>query len=271
MGARVRRKKQDFHGNIFWVTMCDLFIGMFMIFATLFFAFCANTGQGASAAVTQATKAAAQIIVEKMQTKNVKAVLKPETVEQIELKPEERADVEIDPFSGMAKISDMELFELNKAELTPKGREFLAKFLPVYLDEVLMGDLRKYLTYVVIQGHTDSQLFRGSYTPQEQYMKNMHLSMNRAYNVANFAFQISKNKPYYKDLTHIIRVEGASFSKPVYVDGKENYMLSRRVELRLVLKEQKLDVLQQFFTRGTKGSSNKSPAGGSNQYYEKLR
>jgi len=271
MGAKVRRKKQEFHGNIFWVTMSDLFIGMFMIFATLFFAFCANTGQGASAAATQATKAAAQVIVEKLQTHDINAIIKPETVEHVELKPEEKKiDVEIDPFSGMAKISDMELFELNKSELTPNGKKFLAKFLPVYLDEVLMSDLRKYVTYVVVQGHTDSQLFRGSYTPQEQYMKNMNLSMNRAYNVANFAFQVSKNKPYYKDLTHIIRVEGASFSKPVFVDGKENYMLSRRVELRLVLKEQKLDVLQQFFTRGTSGSSKSKEAGGSKQHYEKL-
>lgn len=252
MAAKVRRKKQEYHGNIFWVTMTDLFIGMFMIFATLFFAFSANTGQNARAAVTNTTKASVSSIVRKMQSKNINAVARPETVNKEELKPtDKKIDVEIDPFTGMAKISDMELFELNKSELTPIGKEFLGKFLPVYLDEVLMGDLRKYILYIVIQGHTDSQLFKGSFSPQEQYMKNMNLSINRAYNVANYAFQISKNKPYYKDLTHIIRVEGASFSKPVFVDGKENYALSRRVELRLVLKEQKFDVLQQFLQRGT--------------------
>ena len=258
MGAKVRRKKQDLHGNIFWVTMSDLFIGMFMIFATLFFAFCANTGQGATAAATQAAQKAAQHIVEKMQDQNINAVIKPETVEYVEYKPtDQKVDVEIDPFSGMAKISDMELFELNSAVLTPKGKQFLTKFLPVYLDSVLTGELKKYVTYIVVQGHTDSHLFKGNYTEQEQYMKNMDLSMNRAYNVANFAFNISKGKPYYKDLTHIIRVEGASFSKPIMVNKKEDYRLSRRVELRLVLKEQKFDVLQQFLQGMSQASYEK--------------
>ena len=269
MGAKVRRKKQEFHGNIFWVTMSDLFIGMFMIFATLFFAFCTNTGQG-SAEVAQMTREAAEHVVEKMQEQHINAVLKAEDtdqkvninkdqVQQIEenLDVEKKVDVEIDPFTGMAKISDLELFKLNSAELTPKGRQFLAKFLPVYLDSVLGGHLKKYVMYVVIQGHTDSHLFRGSYTPQEQYMKNMELSMNRAYNVALLAFDLSKNKPYYKDLTHIIRVEGASFSKPILVNGKEDYNKSRRVELRLVLKEQRVDILQQFLR-------------GAGSHYEKL-
>ena len=73
----------------------------------------------------------------------------------------------------------------------------------------------------------------------------MNLSMNRAYNVAEYAFELTKGKPYYKDLTHVVRVEGASFSKPITTNGKENYKLSRRVELRLVLKEEKYDILQQ--------------------------
>lgn len=255
MGAKVRRKKQEQHANIFWVTLTDLFIGMFMIFATLFFAFCANTSQEMNAEASKATKQAVEQVVEKMIEQNINAVLSNDPD-----KGSKKIDVEIDPFTGMAKISDLELFRLNSSELTPAGKLFLGKFIPVYFDAVLKSDLKKYVTYIVIQGHTDSHLFRGSYSPQEQYMKNMNLSMNRAYNVANYAFQVTRNKPYYKDLTHIIRVEGASFSSPIMVNGKEDYMRSRRVELRLVLKEEKFDVLQQFFRKGTSG-------GGS---YEKL-
>ena len=88
----------------------------------------------------------------------------------------------------------------------------------------------------------------------------MNLSMNRAYNVANYIFMLSKNKPYYKDLTHMIRVEGASFSSTLKKpDGKEDYDRSRRVELRLVLKEQKIDVLQQFFNGAKSNSSQEKP------------
>ena len=78
MGAKVRQKKHETEGNIFWVTMSDLFIGMFMIFATLFFAFCANTGQGAGAEAAKATREAVQQVVAKMQEQNINAVEKKE-------------------------------------------------------------------------------------------------------------------------------------------------------------------------------------------------
>ena len=265
MGAKARPKKHEEGGNIFWVTMSDLFIGMFMIFATLFFAFCANTGQGQMEAA-QATEKAVEKIVQKLEQEEINVIEISEDAEIVEPKPDQKKiDVEIDPFTGMAKISDLELFELNSAQLTPAGRQFLTKFIPIYFDCVLSSELKKYVRYIVIQGHTDSQLFRGVTSPQEQYMKNMNLSLNRAYNVAEFTFQLTKKKPYYKDLTHIIRVEGASFSKPIMTNGKENYKLSRRVELRLVMKEQKLDMLQQFI----KGASVVTRPKGESSY-EKL-
>lgn len=253
MGAKVRPKKQEEGGNIFWVTMSDLFIGMFMIFATLFFAYCANTGQGNGEAAKVVCETVQQIVKD-MKNINIKAEQKVENtdIQLEELQSQEKqADVEIDPFSGMAKISDLELFKLNSAELTPKGRVFLGKFLPVYFDNVMTGNLRQHITYVVIQGHTDSQLFRGVHSKQEQYMLNMNLSMNRAYNVANYVFVLCKNKPYYNDLTKILRVEGASFSRPILVNGREDYKRSRRVELRLVLKPQKMEILQQFLRTST--------------------
>lgn len=246
MGVKVRRKRNDAHGNIFWVTMSDLFIGMFMIFATLFFAFCANTSQSAGAEATQATQKAVQQVITKMREQNINAVDTQEAQSS-----DKKIDVEMDACTGLARISALDMFEPNSATLTPKGKDFMVKFLPAYFDSILSTELKKYVTYVVIQGHTDSQLFKGNFTAEQQYMKNMDLSMNRAYNVAQFVFDLCKNKPYYKDLTHIIRVEGASFSCPIKVNGKEDYNKSRRVELRLVLKEQKLELLQQFLRQGS--------------------
>lgn len=256
MGAKVRQQKHEEGGNIFWVTMSDLFIGMFMIFATLFFAYCANTGQGNGEAAKVVCETVQQMVKD-MKSVNIKAEQKVENTdiktEDIQQTQEKQADVEIDPFSGMAKISDLELFKLNSAELTPKGKVFLGKFLPIYFDSVMNGDLRQHIAYVVIQGHTDSQLFRGVTSKQQQYMLNMNLSMNRAYNVANYVFILCKNKPYYNDLTKMLRIEGASFSRPILVNGKEDYKRSRRVELRLVLKPQKMEILQQFL-RTSSGS-----------------
>lgn len=244
-----RKKYQETEENIFWVTMSDLFLGMFMVFATLFFAFVTNSGQDIQAA-QEATQEMVQEVVQELQSQNISVRLINENkpVEPEEIK--EKVNVEMDPETGLVRISDLELFDLNSAVLTPKGRAFLDKFIPVYFDCIYKKDLSKYISTVTIQGHTDSTNFKGNYTVEQQYMKNMNLSMNRAYNVANFVFFKCSNKPYQRELTHTIKVEGVSSAKPIIVNGKEDKNKSRRVELRIILKKPTDGVLQQFLTNG---------------------
>ena len=243
-----RKKVAEAEENIFWVTMSDLFLGMFMVFATLFFAFATNSGQG-SAQIQEATTEMVQEVVQELEKQNIKVKMIDET------KPEQTTDkehvhVEIDPVTGLVRISDLELFDLNSSQLTPKGKAFLNKFIPVYFDAIYKKDLSQYISSVVIQGHTDSTNFRGHYTVEQQYMKNMNLSMNRAYNVANFIFIKCSNKSYQKDLTHTIKVEGASSSRPIIINGVEDKKKSRRVELRIMFKKPINDVLSQFLMNG---------------------
>ena len=244
-----RRKHAEAEENIFWVTMSDLFLGMFMVFATLFFAFVTNSGQGSQAA-QEATTEMVQEVVQEMEKQNIKVRMIDETKPEQPTKDQSKVHVEMDPVTGVVRISDLELFALNSSELSPKGRAFLNKFIPVYFDSIYKKELSQYISAVVIQGHTDSTLFRGNYTVEQQYLKNMNLSMNRAYNVANFIFYKCSNKPYQKELTHTIKVEGASSSRPITINGKEDKNKSRRVELRLLLKKPTDDVLSQFLTNG---------------------
>ena len=245
-----RRKNQETEENIFWVTMSDLFLGMFMVFATLFFAFVTNSGQGASEAAQEATQEMVQEVAQEMQKQNISVRLINENKPAESGEDNTKVDVEMDPETGLVRISDLELFELNQSTLTPKGRAFLNKFIPVYFDCIYRKDLSKYISTVTIQGHTDSTNFKGNYTVEQQYMKNMNLSMNRAYNVANFVFAKCSNKPYQRELTHTIKVEGVSSARPIIVDGKEDKNKSRRVELRIILKRPTDSVLQQFLTNG---------------------
>ena len=223
-----RRKHEEPQENIFWVTMSDLFLGMFMVFTTLFFAFVTNSGQSSTAA-QQATQEMVQEVVQEMAKQNIKVKMinedKPET-------------------------SNLQLFALNSSELTPSGRTFLNKFIPVYFDCIYKKDLSKYVSSVVIQGHTDTTNFKGNYTVEQQYMKNMDLSMNRAYNVANFVFQKCSNKQYGGELTHTVRVEGVSSAKPIMINGAEDKNRSRRVELRLLLKNPPGDALTNLTKHG---------------------
>jgi len=151
---------------------------------------------------------------------------------------EQNIEASINGVTGVVKISDLELFDLNSYELSPNGREYLKKFAPAYLNSLFSNEyLNKNLDKIIIQGHTDSQTFKGKYSKDEQYMKNMELSLKRAYAVADYMINTPYNKANGDKLHKMIIVEGASFSNPVYTNGKEDYAKSRRVELKIVMKE----------------------------------
>ena len=65
----------------------------------------------------------------------------------------------------------------------------------------------------------------------------MDLSLKRAYAVANYMTNTPYNKANGNRLRKMIIVEGASFSTPILVNGKEDFGKSRRVELKVVLKK----------------------------------
>lgn len=149
---------------------------------------------------------------------------------------EQNIQAQVEP-SGVVKIQDLELFNLNSYELSEKGKTYLSKFAPAYLNSLFTNEyMNKNLDKIVIQGHTDSQTYKGKYSDDEQYMKNMDLSLKRAYEVANFMTNTSYNKKNGNKLRKMIVVEGASFSEPVIVNGKEDFNKSRRVELKLIMK-----------------------------------
>ena len=100
-----RKKHEGAEENIFWVTMSDLFLGMFMVFATLFFAFVTNSGQGSQAA-QEATTEMVQEVVQEMEKQDIKVKLidenKPEPTTE-----KEKVHVEMDPVTGLVRISDL--------------------------------------------------------------------------------------------------------------------------------------------------------------------
>ena len=215
---KLRRKVEEINdGNIFWITMTDLMTGLVLVFIVMFF-YTYMTGHIKQLEQTSAKENA---------TKALQETLK-----------EQKIDASVDAVSGIVKISDLELFELNSSKLSDKGKAYLDKFAPAYLNSLFTNKyLNKNLDKIVIQGHTDSQTFAGKFSEDEQYMKNMELSLNRAFEVANYMTNTPYNKSNGNKLRKMILVEGASFSDPVLVNGKEDFAKSRRVELKLILKK----------------------------------
>ena len=222
--ALMMRKTAQAEGdnNIFWTTMADLLLGLAIIFMTLF--------------VLAMTGFTQQSLEQKKQQIEVNKEL-------IENLKKANIEAQVDPMTGDIKISDLELFELSSYNLSPKGKAYLDKLIPIYINTIfskkeLVGEIEN----IIIQGHTDSQSYAGIKNPDEQYMKNMSLSLQRANSVADYMFHTDFDKKYSSQLKKMLVVEGKSFSEPILVNGKEDYNKSRRVEMRLKVK--KLDVTE---------------------------
>lgn len=215
---RLRRKIED-NGehNIFWITMTDLMTGLVLVFIVMFF-YTYMTSHLEMVKQTLAKENATKALEETLKSQNLNAT--------------------IDPISGVVKISNLELFDLGSYTLSENGKKYLDKFAPAYLNSLFSNDyMNQNIDKIVIQGHTDSQTFKGEYSEDEQYMKNMELSLNRAYSVANYMTNTPYNKENGNKLRKMILVEGASFSNPIIVNGKEDFAKSRRVELKLIMKK----------------------------------
>ena len=204
MALKSRKKAQvEGDNNIFWTTMSDLLLGLAIIFMTL--------------SEQIANRLSIRELIENLKEANIEA--------------------QVDKTTGDVKISDMELFELGSANLSPKGKAYLSKLVPIYINTIfskkeLIGEIEN----IIIQGHTDSHTFSGIKNPDISYMKNMELSTARANAVANYVFQTNYDKQYNPKLRKMLIVEGRSYSDPVLVNGKEDYDKSRRVEMRLKVK-----------------------------------
>lgn len=203
-------------GNIFWTTMSDLLLGLAIIFMVLFVL--AMTGFTQDTVKQKQTQMeASKELVEKLKEANI--------------------DAKVDEMTGDVKISDLELFELNSYQLSVKGKHYLNKLIPIYVENIFENaELESNITNIVVQGHTDSQQYANLSTENEQYVRNMTLSLQRANSVAEYIFKTNFNPNYDEKLRKMLVVEGRSYSDPILVDGKEDFDKSRRVELKLKVK-----------------------------------
>ncbi|MCM1338351.1 MAG: OmpA family protein [Muribaculaceae bacterium] len=204
--------------NIFWVTMADLLLGLAIIFITLFVLAMTGFSQ------------------QNIQQQKVQMEVSEKIGEELK---KSDIDVDIDKMTGDLKISDVELFELNSYVLSPNGKKLLDKLAPIYINSIFSDkELSNQIQHIIIQGHTDSQTFAGITSKDEQFLRNMDLSLKRANAVTEYIFKTNYNKKYADQFRKIVVVEGKSFNEPVLnANGIEDFAKSRRVELKLKVKD----------------------------------
>lgn len=214
------KKSDSEEENIFWVTMTDLLLGLAMVFMTLFVLMMTGYTQ------------------QKMQQQQTQSDIAKELIKNLQA---QNIDAQVDKMTGQVKISDLELFDLNSFELSPKGKQYLSKFIPIYVNTIFSNKkLSDKIVNVVVEGHTDSQTFAGISSKEEQFAKNMDLSLKRANAVEDYIFLTGYNRNFTDNLVKTLTVTGKSYSEPVLVNGKEDYSKSRRVELKLIVKDYEL-------------------------------
>lgn len=224
LGAK-RTPAPEGDNNIFWTTMSDLMLGLAIVFMTLF--------------VLAMTGFSQQSVKQKVQQIEVNK----ELTEKLK---QEHINAEVDELTGDIKISDLELFDVGSSQLSAKGRAYLDKFGPIYINTIFSNkDVLDAIRNIEIQGHTDSQMFAGIKNHDDHYLKNMTLSLQRADSVANYILKTKYDKKYNEQFKKLLVVQGKSFSEPILVNGKEDYAKSRRVEM--LLKTKKLDIAEVLF------------------------
>ncbi len=143
--------------------------------------------------------------------------------------------IAVDEKTGAISMDSNILFEYNKSMLKTGGKDFLAEFMPRYLKILLSPKYSKYISEIVIEGHTDTD---------GDYLSNLQLSQQRAYSVAEYCTR--KNSDFLTErekgeLEKVLSTVGKSYSEPILKsDGSVDADASSRVEILFRLRDEEM-------------------------------
>ncbi|MFH1880326.1 MAG: OmpA family protein [Bacillota bacterium] len=139
----------------------------------------------------------------------------------------------VDEKTGDIMLESNVFFDYNSDTIKEEGRQFLNRFIPVYLSVLLSDEYADYLGEIVIEGHTDTS---------GTYLYNLELSQERALSVAKFCLQMESLTEKQQALMYdILTAKGRSYSDPVYdAQGNVDMDASRRVEFKFRMKDSEM-------------------------------
>ncbi|MFH1513770.1 MAG: OmpA family protein [Bacillota bacterium] len=139
----------------------------------------------------------------------------------------------VDEKTGDIMLESNVFFDYNSDTIKEEGRQFLNRFIPVYLSVLLSDEYADYLGEIVIEGHTDTS---------GTYLYNLELSQERALSVAKFCLQMESLTEKQQALMYdILTAKGRSYSDPVYdAQGNVDMEASRRVEFKFRMKDSEM-------------------------------
>ena len=141
----------------------------------------------------------------------------------------------VDQTNGSIALESDVLFESGEYELTERGKQFVDRFLPVYLEVLFSDEYKGYVSEIIIEGHTDSD---GS------FLNNLELSQQRALAVATYVLGNecqAVSADIKNELRPVVTVNGRSYSDRIFDEnGVEDKEASRRVVFKFRLTDEQM-------------------------------
>ncbi len=135
--------------------------------------------------------------------------------------------------SGAIVFDSEMMFSSGSARLSSTGKEFLNSFLPNYLRVLMSDEYSKYVSQIIIEGHTDTS---GS------FMTNAQLSQDRALSVLEYIMSnefTGITSAEKAKLEKVVSTNGRSYSDPIlYANGRVNMSASRRVVIKFRMNDE---------------------------------
>ncbi len=135
--------------------------------------------------------------------------------------------------SGAIVFSSEMMFSLGSAKMNDVGKSFLNSFLPNYLRVLMSDEYSRYVSQIIIEGHTDTV---------GTFLDNMKLSQERATSVLTYILSdefTDISAAAKAKLQKIVTVNGRSYSDPILNDdGTVNDTASRRVVIKFRLNDE---------------------------------
>ncbi len=143
-----------------------------------------------------------------------------------ELKRELGDKITIDPKSGSLRLASGILFDVGSSTLKAQAKGELQRSFEEYITALLTNpNIAPYIDTIVIEGHTDSD---------GGYLYNLKLSQDRALAVMNYLTGLDIVERY--NIKPLIVSSGRAYMDAVVIDGQEDKIASRRIEIKFRLK-----------------------------------
>ena len=141
---------------------------------------------------------------------------------------------------GRSSYSSPTWFNDGEAVLSRDARNCLKEIGKVWIEQINKDEyISKSIKHILIEGHANSKRFSKTMNEEENFLKNLGLSQDRAYQATKFLIETVKSTINAKSkkfmLREMIVAQGKGSLELIKQDGIEDVVRSKRLEFKIIL------------------------------------